>query len=515
MKRFKLLCALFLAISTSVSWAQENPYSQDVAEKNALEKYELVNPPRLQMPMPAPAPNEAVFGARISRSATLLATSNKDLRWPVKVLIYGQSITGSTIFYEQISSYLKFKFPFADVAVENRSIGGFGGENLVRTAVHDVYLTSPDLIIFHVYGGENHGELEQLFTGIRKYTTADVILMNHHFSATQKEYNPTSYNYLRYLANKYNLELVDISAEWSRYLTNNNLKAPDLLRDGVHPNRSGNWLLGQLIGRHIRYNSLFPCEWQNMVKTCFTQSAYDVNATNSLSFPGKPWNIINDVPSGESEKNPIKLNFYGNRVDIIAGQIQGRVKKGETPVVIKTGSARILIDGKPVADNNVVYSITRPSAGYKTWFPGVRRISYNTPLIPEDWTLKIDKVNADSTVWSFSVTGSKTGYDGSGSSDQAFVSKSGRVVIDPSDYMFLKIKTTFKAATPVGFEVKWSAVPLYKATYQSPEITDKTKVYKTTVVQGLVNGPHTLELIPVGDGAVPVEAFEIHQPPMQ
>ena len=502
----RLLNILLLLLATQVVRAQVNPFSQESAEQKALQKYQQEHPPVPSMAMPAPAENEVFFGARLTRSATLLATSCKERSYPVKVLIYGQSITGSKSFTEQISAYLKEKFPYADVTVENRSIGGFGGEQLIRTADHDVYTACPDLIIFHVYGGEQHGELEQLFTNIRRYTTADVLLMNHHVNGTQKEVNETSYKYLQYIANKYNLEFVDISTAWVKYLSDNNLKPSDLLRDSVHPNPDGNWLMAQLIGRHIRYNPLFPSQWLSMVQTCFVKGAYDVNGIKPLVFTGKPWKMINGVPTDNSGKSGLKLTFYGSRVDIIAGQI---------PKSEKLGTARILVDGKPVADNHSLYAITRPGAGPKTWFPTIRRISHNRPLIAETWTLTVDKVNADSTVWYFSVTGSKTGFDGSGNSDESFVSKSGRVVIDQSDYMFTPIRKTFRIAAPVGFQASWSVVPMFQSTYISPETTDKTKVYKTTLVQGLENGPHTLELIPVGDGQVPVEAFEIHRPPLQ
>jgi len=499
----RLLNILLLILASQILLAQENPFSQERAELTALQKYEQIHPPRQSMPLPAPAENEALFGARLTRSATLLATSCRERRWPVKILIYGQSIVGSQVFTEQLSACLKEQFPYADISLENRSIGGFGGDQLIRTAVHDVYPIYPDLIIFHVYGGEKHGELEQLFTNIRRYTTADILLMNHHLNGNQKEVDETSYQYLRYLSNKYNCELADISTEWVRYLSDNNLKPTDLLRDNVHPNRNGNWLLVHLICRHIRYNTLISSQWQNMVQTCFVKSAYDKNSTNSLVFRGTPWNVIDGVPVGDSEKDTLKVTFYGNRLDIIAGQLSD---------VTKTGSARILIDGAPVSDKNMVYRISRPGPGPGTWFPAIRRINHKSLLVAEDWTLKIDKINADSTVWFFNVSGSKTGFDGSGNSAEPFISKSGRVVIDQSDYMFAQIKKTFKVSTPLGFEVKWSVLPLFQNIYQAPEISDKTKVYKTTLVQGIENGQHTLELIPVGDGQLPVEAFEIHRP---
>jgi hypothetical protein len=35
------------------------------------------------------------------------------------------------------------------------------------------------------------------------------------------------------------------------------------------------------------------------------------------------------------------------------------------------------------------------------------------------------------------------------------------------------------------------------------------------LAQGLTNGPHTLEIIPNGDGPVPVAAFKVYKPPLQ
>ena len=51
--------------------------------------------------------------------------------------------------------------------------------------------------------------------------------------------------------------------------------------------------------------------------------------------------------------------------------------------------------------------------------------------------------------------------------------------------------------------------------YKSPIIEDEKVVYKTTIVQGLTNSAHTLEIVPIGDGLVPIEAIEVHQPPLK
>lgn len=499
-------CLSFFLITATAVAQQIAPYSQEQAEMEALKKYELKNPPRQQLPQPAPADHQAYFGSRVIRSSTLLATSCKEHRQPVHILVYGQSIVGSRIFTEELDAQLRKKFPYADIHIKNHSIGGFGGNRLIRTAEHDVYPDYPDLIVFHVYGGEEHGELEQLFANIRRYTTAEVLLMNHHLDAGRSTINLKSFNYLRYIANKYNCELVDISTGWMRYLADNHLQTKELLRDGVHPNRHGNWLLANLIVRHLNYNPLYPSEWSNTVQTDYLSAAYDKGRKNAFTFTGEPWKVFKGVSAGESPKNTLKFTFYGNRVDIIAGRL---------PDDMKSGSAKIYIDGKPVSADPGLYAVTRPSPGPKTWFPSVMRIGYNKPLLEETWTLRVDRVNADSTVHYFSVYGSKTGADGTGNTAETFVSKSGRVVIEQSDYMFNEIRKTFKIAAPVGFEVNWSAVPLYTDIYRAPETPDKTKVYKTTVVKGLENGRHMLEIIPNGDGFVPVEAIEVHRPPLE
>jgi hypothetical protein len=504
--RFGLLFLLLPALLTAQEYhtliPRDYPYSQETAEMNALQQYEQTHPPRSHRPEPAPADREAFFGARVVRTATLLATSCRERRQPVRIIIYGQSIAGSQVLSEELDIRLRQKFPHADIHLENRSIGGFGGDRLLRTAVHDLYDARPDLIIFHVYGGEAHGELEQLFANLRRYTTAEVLLMNHHLDRSSKAIHETSFNYLRYIANKYHCELVDISTEWMRYLADHHLETADLLRDGVHLNRHGNRLAAQFIIRHLQYNSLFPNDWMNTVQTAFVRSAYDQGPADAFTFTGEPWKIISGVPAGDTPQSALRYTFHGNRADLIAGQL---------PDSLKTGSARIYIDGKPVSSHPGLYTITRPSMSPEFWFPAIMRIGYRKPLVEETWTLHVDRANTDSTVFYFSVKGSKTGFDGSGNTAEPFVSKSGRVVIDPSDYMFFKVK----APVPPGFEVHWSVLPLYLEVYRTPVITDRTKVEKTTVVQGLENGLHTLEIIPNGDGPVPVEAIEIHRPPLQ
>jgi hypothetical protein len=492
-----------LLLSALVAKAQGKDYSQEAAEREALQKYEATYKAPDSLPLPDPAPNEAFFGAHLVRTATLLATSSAQRRYPVKVLIYGQSITGSKVFTDTLYTYLKEKFPFADLQVENRSIGGFSAGHIIRTAPHDLYYTNADLVIFHVYGGEKTGELEQLFTNLRRTSTADILLFNHHQNGDRKKPDAEGASYLRYIANKYDCELADVSTEWPAYMEKYKLQAKDLLRDNVHPNRYGNWLLIQLLGRHIRYNPLFTSNWYQTVQTAYAVTGFEKGKRNAVEFSGEPWQRTNYIATGNNRNGTLLLHFYGNRVDITSGE------------ALQPGSARLLLDGKPVSAYPQRFMITRPSAGPGTWWPGIRQVSHVKPLQEEDWTLEIEKINADSTVYTYRVKGSKTGYDGTGNSKETFISTSGRVVIEPADVFFADIKKTFKVPVPTGFIVKWSVVPLFSETFQAPATTDKTKIYKTTLVQGLDNGVHSLQLIPNGDGPVPVISFDIHRPPLE
>jgi hypothetical protein len=443
-------------------------YSQEAAEAAALQQYEAMNAARSVWPMPAPPADSGSLGLQVQRTAAALANSTIQKRLPVNILIYGQSITGSQLFTQYIGDALREKYPYADIDIKNLCIGGFAASQIVRTAPHDVYNTCADLIIFHVYGGEKSGELDTLFSNLRRTSTAEIILMNHHLNANQTKFSEPTRQALKQIAAKYELELVDISTEWTQYLANNNLQPKDLLRDNVHPNRQGNWLLAQLVSRHIQYRP-----------------------TIKYSSPAK-------IAAA------YKITFTGNRLDAIADA--AALQKGTVQ------NADLILDGKPVKDNPVRFRITRPSAGAGTWWPAVRRVSHSKALIPEDWTLEVTGIDADTSVYSYKVTGSVTGEDGTGESNALFTSRSGRVVIDPADIIFNKIKETFKTVTPVGFKVVWSVVPAFADTYQPPVVTDTAKLYRTTLVSGLNNGKHTLELKCNKKGVLPISYFEAHNP---
>ncbi|MCU1232146.1 MAG: hypothetical protein JWP63_113 [Candidatus Solibacter sp.] len=465
--------------------------------------------PAVPAPPPSPEPNQALFGQHLQRSMALLDTSSKQRRWPVKVLIYGQSITGSSLLTKMIDTFLRQRYPFADITLENRSIGGFGADRLVRTMEHDLVSYYPDLLIFHVYGGERTGDLERIVSNVRRFTTSDIVLLNHHQNGDGKadlEFGP---KVLRYLAQKYDCELVDVTANWPRYLEENHFPSTRMLRDNVHPNPDGLALLTTLVGRHLIFNPLSPSpSGMSTVRWYEARRPLEEGGTNEITFTGAPWKSDTEGVIGDAAASALRLQFEGNRIDAV---------EAHTKAKVVPGTAKILIDGKPPSQNPRLYAVTLPSRGPETWFPCIRRVRFESLPLVEDWTLKITEINEDATRFRFQVAGSKTGPDGEGVSTENFTSRSKRVVIESRDWMLADIMKIFKqkAPPPVGYEVKWSIVAQFTDTWKPEQAADSAKVYATTLAQGLSNGPHTLELIPNGDGPIPVEAIQVYRPPMK
>jgi hypothetical protein len=450
---------------------------------------------------------QALFGAHIQRAMTLLQTSSREKRFSVRILMYGQSIVGSDDFTRMMSDYLHQQFPNADIQFENRAIGGFEAPRLVRTAVHDLYPYYPDLVIFHVYGGQRTGEVERIISNIRRYTTADILLFNDHRQGTS-EIQESSIGFWKQLTQKYDCELVDVSAAWPAYLHKHALEPAQLLRDGVHPNLDGYTLMTYLIARHLRYNPVFPNNWQQMVRTYDARRPLDEGANDEIQVNGDGWSLGKEGILGESPHGKLQLDFDGNRVDLIAAHADAGHK---------LGTAKLLLDGKPPSENPDVYAITRPSSGPGTWFPAIMRISHTQPLIVEDWTLRITRISKDANSVAFEVAGSKTGPDGSGTNEKTFISNSGRVKIEPRDWLLAQIMTIFKQQTPppVGFEIHWSVKPMFEDEYRAPGTPDMSKVYETTLFQLISNMHHSLVIIPNGDGAVPIESLQVYRPPLR
>jgi hypothetical protein len=451
------------------------------------------------LPVHAQAP-AAPPGARLQRTMSLLAASTPERRHTVRVLFYGQSITEQK-WWKDVADDLRARFPHADLVIENRAIGGFSANYLSRVAEHDVFAFYPDLIIFHVYGGEP--EYEALVREFRSRTAAEVVLAADHVTwlpsadesrdppdklRAYKWHDQHNTTWLPKLAEELGCEFADVWGGWKRHLAENNLKPKDLLSDDVHLNGRGCDLMASLIKPHLRYID----EGQSG-----SPRINDKGLAHTYSFDNYPPN------AAIWRDGKAVLEFQGNRVDLIPSPAAAGAK-----VTVK-------IDGQPPSAFPPLYTITRPTPYPGIHWPGVMRVGWEKPLVLEDWTARILDANDEVTQFRFEVTGSKTGFDGTGTSGERFVSNSGRVVIEPGDWSLARSRKFLNKPLPAGFEVKWQVRPLFVDEYIVPAIDDPANEHAMTVASGLPNEKHTLELTADTGDVAPIIAIRVYTPPVK
>jgi hypothetical protein len=407
-------------------------------------------------PLP-PAVDNDTFGAGVQRTMALLATSTPQQRNRVRVLFYGQSITEQD-WWKQVAEDLRRRFPNADLQIENRAVGGFASQLLSRVAEHDIPAFYPDLVIFHVYGA--HDKYEEILRLIRTRTTAEILMQRDHVTKwpveKPEQKDPMWWDhmmndvFLPDFAKKYGCGLADVRGQWLNYLKANGLEPKALLKDDVHLNDHGCFVMAEIVKRYLVYKpALLTEEAKAAVRT---------------------------LPVGKDGR----VEFEGNRVDLVGGKVAG-----------------VLVDGKKPSEIPDCVAFTRTSLSQSFWGPALLRVSSAKPRVLEDWTLKVLELDDKAERIRFSVSGSVTGPDGEGVSSERFESKSGRVVIEPGDWWIKNVQQYTKKAIPPGFQVTWKATLLGDAA-------------AGTVVQGLPNGKHVLEL----KGADGVRAVRVYRPPM-
>lgn len=448
---------------------------------------------------PALPDNLRDLGKNIQRTMTLLATSTPEHRNTVRILFYGQSVTAGPWSYA-LADDLRKQYPNANLIIENRAIGGYQAEALIKTADYDLYPFYPDLTIYHCWGGVQTGEQEEIIKRVRQRTTSEILLWTTHFRFNPDAPKETPVDdplimgwtkddeervaLWRQLAPKYGCEIAEVREQLRVYLKAHNLYPKDTLADSVHPNELGNFLIRKLIAPSLRYDASFPQDpWKNLVTTV---AADDPRVTHGAN-------------------GSLKLAFAGNRLDVIADH-------GGGP---RLGTAQVLIDGQAPSTNPSLYYHSRPTAAPSVWWPSINCFGHEKPLVCEKWTLKFTECDVDKGTLKFSVSGSVTGPDGEGDASQRFVSNSGRVVIEPSAWSVMGALRYTKKPVPADYVITWETKPLFVDTYQAPETPDNALEYATNLAMLLSTGPHTVELIPNGDGAVPVEGFRFYTPPLK
>jgi hypothetical protein len=419
-----------------------------------------------QHPLPV-LPDTSQLGRYTSRTMHLLHFSAPEHRNIVRILVYGQSISEQKWWLE-VKRAVKERFPNADIIMENKAIGGFSTQYLFKTVEMDVGVFYPDLVLLHIYG--NNNDYEKVLRTIRSRTSAEVAIMTDHYTGENRWSDTMSYHILPALAEKYKCDIINIRDPWKRYLKDNNLEAKALLRDEVHLNDFGNYLMAELVKPLFCYKSSFGADPFGLLSAITKESG--------MLFHG----------------DTIFLPFSGNRADIIF----------DTSGFLPDDSLEVLLDGKVPSSYQGTYYLTRPSNSKgDSWpwrLPAMIRIAHTNPWIDEDWTCVFTHANPPYRNFRFKVYGSITGYDGHRKATRDFVSKSGRVIIkkgdaeDGGDWHLNRSYRVLKTVVNSGDSVNWKTFSI-STDFIKPVVGEgQDTLTEVILFQGVPNTGHTLSI---------------------
>ena len=430
-------------------------------------------------------PDTSNYGMYTSRTMHLLQSGSPEKPNTVKILIYGQSISAQD-WWLQVKKNIETRFPNVNLIMENRAIGGFASQILCKTVEMDVSTFYPDLVLLHIYG--SHISYDSVLYTIRSRTAAEVAIQTDHFAGENAWSDTMSYHLLPALAEKYKCDLINIRDPWKKYLADNHLSPKDLLKDDIHLNKHGEFLMAQLI------DPLF---------------------TAKLKFEPDPFGLCKTYWTGEdfiTDKGKLVLPFKGNKADVILDESIGK----------NSGSAEILLDNHRPSEFQGTYFMTRPySADNKSWpwnLPAMIHIEHLIPWIEEEWTCKFTEAIVPYTDFSFEISGSVTGKDGSGRGSENFVSTSKRVIInkgdaeDGGDWHLNRSYKVLKTMVNTGDEVKWKTYSISTDTLKYAKYSKLKDERIVTLFQGVPNSNHKLTISSLKGEKLPDMEIRVYRP---
>jgi hypothetical protein len=419
----------------------------------------------------------------------LLEKSTPESRNTVRILVYGQSLSAQD-WWLSVKQYLEKQFPHANLIMENKSIGGFASQFLIKTVKRDILDFYPDLVIFHVFGSDNY--YEEVLIQMRSLTTTEIIIWND----PQNKPEPTewhekmSYKIIPEFAVKYKCSFIDLRTPINQMIKDQNLVYADAFtRDGLHFNEKGCEMLANQIIPHLDYDSRYEPDPDGLLKI------FEV---------GKDANWSNGV---------LVLPFEGNRVDVVT-----------THNPNSDNICKVFIDGKKPSEYPEAYNHTRPNDnGERGWIWKVAspvRIQRKSPWINETFTLTFDSINYDIRYFTFHVEGSKCGFEGNGNYREYFLSNSGRVylpandVLDsiPGDWHIFRNYDVNGFKIEKGYQTTWHTY-LMGIDKFIPKIEDDLTIENvTTLFKGIPNGKHTLKLEHEGVDIPEIIMIKVYKP---
>lgn len=440
--------------------------------------------------------HEADFGKNLPRTMKLLTSATPQHKTPINILFYGQSIVANSHTPIQLINHLKTTYPNAWIHYKNTAIGGYQAPILSKTAIQDLYPTYPDLLVFHVYGGET-GEFEQIIKTVRQRTTAEILTWTHHvdnFGQGIDNLRETASEYRKQIAQKYHCEMADARTIWKEHLKQEHILPGKLLVDQIHLNSQGSRLLTDILTPHFKVNSNASETWKKQVITL------DLAQPNTqVQYEQGSWSIRKGalISTGTS---PLTFKFKGNKLDVI------------THYLPKVGSAQILLDGKKPSAHPDSLAVTRATIAPGVWWPTVSLVTLGANAVPQAITMHFSNVSPDGQTYDLNVIGSITGDEGTVQAGSDFAAKSGQFQIAAADIAIGKIKKTIKKDLPAHFDANFEIKSMSMDQWH-PLVRDRAGfVGRQTLIQTTNVGEHEVQIIPNGNGPVALSACILHNP---
>lgn len=416
----------------------------------------------------------------LDRSISVLQNSTFENPVNFSILFYGQSIVAG-LRADILVDSLRIKFPSANISFLNRAIGGFTVPHLVKTVNHDLFQENPDLIIFHAYESDNEKLLDTLIKTIRRRSSADIALFDHHFVwninpislIAENKRDSLQSQAIKEIAVKHGCKYIDVRGPWRKYLNDNELGANMLVGNtidtDVHPNDRGKQLLREIILASLLEKS-------------------------KIQYFSK-YDLLRDEIILES-KNLYKEDFIGN---LGAFEVD-TIMDNETRV-------EVLIDGNIPSTFQSSYHVSRPSIGYKSWMPALKlvKLGETFPRI-EDWKLIIADIDRVNKCFTYKLEGGITGFDGKGNSEGNFISDTGRIKINKEDFYIFQVEEIIGLDTPEDFEISFSVKLIVEDT-----ILIKPNIVRYTAFSDSKIDNHTIELN-VLEGETRLNKIIVHRP---
>ncbi len=442
-----------------------------------------------QIELPAEDLRKITSPEYIQRTMNLLHTSTPEHRNTVRILVYGQSLSAQNWWLE-VKQYFEKQFPHADLIMDNKSIGGFSSQFLIKTVKRDILDFYPDLTIFHVFGSDNY--YEQVLIQMRSFTSTEILIWNDPQNKPEPNewHEEMSYKIIPSFAVKYKCMLLDIRTPINKLVKEKNLiYADEFTRDGLHFNEKGCEMLAGQIIPHLVYDNKYEPDPDNLLHVY--EVGKDVNWTD-----GK-----------------LILPFEGNRIDLVTPQ---------NPV--RDNTCQVYIDGRMPSEFEEAYNHTRPNDnGEKGWIWNVAspvRIQRKAPWVNESFTLIFDSINYDTRYFTFRVEGSECGFEGDGNYREDFLSNSGRVflpandVLDsiPGDWHVFRSFDITKFKIEKGYKTTWKTYLMGSDNFIPKHGKDRTIENSTTLFKGISNGKHTLTLVSDGEDVPEIKIIKVYKP---